>query len=321
MKAEVLLHKHPEPDAGRDRARAARQPVPLHGLRQGDRRDPARGRGSPRRAAPRARPQRPRRLAHRALPGHRAGARRQRVRRRHGGARDAPRRPPLLGPPAGAGSSASTRLEGARRTRASWRSLTAADVPGERVQGSIKRDWRQLVAEGEVTAYVGDVIAAVAAETRHAARAAAALVEVEYEVLEPVTDPFAALADGAPELHEGGNVLSVSRVQRGDVDAALAGAAHVVTESFRTQFIEHAFLEPESRSPCRTATARSRSTRRARASGTTAARSPRSSGSRRSACASRTCPRAARSARRRTSTSSATPPCSRPARAGPCSSR
>ena len=124
--------------------------------------------------------------------------------------------------------------------------LTAADVPGNRVQGSIKRDWRQLVAEGEVTAYVGDVVAAVAADTRHAARAAAALVEVEYEVLEPVTDPFASLADGAPELHEGGNVLSVSKVERGDVDAALAGAAHVVTESFRTQFIEHAFLEPES---------------------------------------------------------------------------
>jgi len=124
--------------------------------------------------------------------------------------------------------------------------LTARDVPGERTQGSIKRDWRQLVAEGEVTAYVGDVIAAVAAETRHAAREAAALVEVEYEVLEPVTDPFEALTAGAPALHEGGNVLSVSRVERGDVDAALAGAAHVVTESFRTQFIEHAFLEPES---------------------------------------------------------------------------
>ena len=44
--------------------------------------------------------------------------------------------------------------------------LTAADVPGDRLQGSIKRDWRQLVAEGEVTAYVGDVIAAVAADTR-----------------------------------------------------------------------------------------------------------------------------------------------------------
>ena len=46
-------------------------------------------------------------------------------------------------------------------------------------------------------------------------------------------------------LHEGGNVLSVSRIARGDVDEALAASAHVVSESFRTQFIEHAFLEPE----------------------------------------------------------------------------
>jgi selenium-dependent xanthine dehydrogenase len=124
---------------------------------------------------------------------------------------------------------------------------TWKDVPGERTQGAITKDWRQFVAEGEVTVYVGDMLAAVAAETRTAAREAAALVEVEYEVLEPVTDPFDAMADGAPQLHPHAekNVLSVSVVKRGDVDAALASAAHVVTETFRTQFIEHAFLEPE----------------------------------------------------------------------------
>jgi xanthine dehydrogenase molybdenum-binding subunit len=56
------------------------------------------------------------------------------------------------------------------------------------------------------------------------------------------------MAGGAPQLHAHapGNVLSVSQIKRGDVDAALAGAAHVVTETFQTQFIEHAFLEPES---------------------------------------------------------------------------
>ncbi len=124
--------------------------------------------------------------------------------------------------------------------------VTAADVAGDRTQGSIVRDWPQLVAEGETTAYVGDAIAAVAAETRQAAREAAALIEVEYEVLEPVTSPFEALEGSAPALHEGGNVLSVSRVNRGDVDLALSRAAHVVRRSFRTQFIEHAFLEPES---------------------------------------------------------------------------
>jgi selenium-dependent xanthine dehydrogenase len=126
--------------------------------------------------------------------------------------------------------------------------LTASDVPGERVQGEITQDWPQLVAVGEATRYVGDVIALVAARTRAAAREAAALVEVGYEVLEPVTSPAEAMADGAPQLHSRapGNVLSVSQIKRGDVDAALAGAAHVLTETFQTQFIEHAFLEPES---------------------------------------------------------------------------
>ena len=122
---------------------------------------------------------------------------------------------------------------------------TAADVRGERKQGPITKDWPQLVAVGEVTAYVGDVLAVVAADTRAAAREAAALVDVEYEVLEPVSDPFEALVEGAPLLHSGGNVLSVSRVSRGDSELALATAAHVVSETFRTQVIEHAFLEPE----------------------------------------------------------------------------
>jgi selenium-dependent xanthine dehydrogenase len=123
--------------------------------------------------------------------------------------------------------------------------VTGADVPGRLALGTITQDWRQLVPEGEITAYVGDVLAAVAAETRTAAREAAALVEIEYDVLDPVRSPQEALEPGAPNLHEGGNVLSTSVVQRGDVDGALAGAAHVVSRSFRTQYIEHAFLEPE----------------------------------------------------------------------------
>jgi len=126
--------------------------------------------------------------------------------------------------------------------------LTAADVPGCRSQGQLIPDWVQIYGVGETTRYIGDVVALVAADTRAAAREAAALVEVDYEVLEPVTDPVAAMQPGAPQLHPHapGNVLSVSEVKRGDVDAALVRAAHVVTETFRTQWIEHAFLEPES---------------------------------------------------------------------------
>ena len=124
--------------------------------------------------------------------------------------------------------------------------LTSDDVPGERIQGEITQDWLQLYGVGETTRYVGDVLAIVAAETRAAAREAAALVEVDYEVLGPVVDPFAALEDGAPQVHASGNLLSLSEVKRGDPDAAFAAAPHVLTETFSTQYIEHAFLEPES---------------------------------------------------------------------------
>ncbi len=131
--------------------------------------------------------------------------------------------------------------------------VTAKDTPGQRYQGDIFPDWPQFVTEGEETRYVGDILAAVAAETRQAARDAAELVDIDYEVLEPVTDPFDAMKSGAPVIHPeagpwavGGNVLSLSTVKRGDADSALAGAAHVVHETFTTQFIEHAFLEPES---------------------------------------------------------------------------
>ncbi len=125
--------------------------------------------------------------------------------------------------------------------------ITAADVPGKRNQGLIYDDWNQFIAVGETTHYVGDVLAAVAAETRAQARAAAELVEVEYEVLEPVTDPFEAMAEGAPLVsHRESNVLSNSAYRRGDVEAAIAASAHVVSDSFRTASIEHAYLEPES---------------------------------------------------------------------------
>ena len=123
---------------------------------------------------------------------------------------------------------------------ATWR-----DVPGQRSVGLIVADWPVFVAEGEETRCVGDVLAAVAAGTREEARAAAALVEVDVEVLEPVTDPFDALADGAPRIHAGGNLLETSVVRRGDAEAALAGAPVVLSERFRTQPIDHAFLEPE----------------------------------------------------------------------------
>ena len=163
--------------------------------------------------------------------------------------------------------------------------LTAADVPGDRVQGLITRDWRQLVAVGETTSYVGDVLAIVLAETRHAARGAAALLEVGYEVLEPVTDPFEALEPDAPALHEDGNLLSTSAIERGDVDAALDGAGtrpdRDLPDAVHRARVPRARVRARSPSP----TGRSTSRRRGRASGRTADRSRRSSASTRTASA------------------------------------
>ncbi|MEE8143070.1 MAG: selenium-dependent xanthine dehydrogenase [Planctomycetota bacterium] len=125
--------------------------------------------------------------------------------------------------------------------------VTAADVPGNRWYGLIVKDWPGFVAIGEEVRCVGDMLAAVAADDERTARRALELIRVEYEPLEPVVDPVAAMQADAPQVnpkHE--NVLSHTRVSRGDAEKALAESAHVVTDTWHTQRIEHLFLEPES---------------------------------------------------------------------------
>ncbi|HOX27142.1 MAG TPA: selenium-dependent xanthine dehydrogenase [Candidatus Krumholzibacteria bacterium] len=125
------------------------------------------------------------------------------------------------------------------------RILTAADVPGDRFTGLIVRDWPLFVAIGETTRYVGDALAIAVAATAAEARAAATAIAVDYEVLTPIGDPPTALASEVA-LHPGGNLLERSAVRRGgDVDAALAASAFVSRGTYRTQRVEHAFLEVE----------------------------------------------------------------------------
>jgi len=126
------------------------------------------------------------------------------------------------------------------------RVLTADDVPGNRWYGLILADWPGFVAPGEEARCVGDVLAIVAAETRAQARAAARLVDVDYEVRPPVLSPEDAIAPGAPVVNPvHPNLLSETVYRRGDADAALALSAHVVRGTWRTQRIEHLYLEPE----------------------------------------------------------------------------
>ncbi len=127
--------------------------------------------------------------------------------------------------------------------------FTAADITGDLRVGIIHKDWPVMIPVGGTTSCPGDVVAIVVGETREQVRAALELVEVGYDVHAPNTDPVAALAPGAPLSVWGtdSNTLSVTSYQRGDdVEQMLAASAFTVRETFRTQRIEHAFLEPES---------------------------------------------------------------------------
>ena len=125
--------------------------------------------------------------------------------------------------------------------------FTAADIPGELKVGLIHKDWPVMIPEGGRTSYLGDVLAVVVAVDRATAIEAAALVEIDYQVHEPMTDPI-RVAENDENAVWGleGNTLSTSSYQRGDVDSRLESSTHVVRETFQTQRVEHAFLEPES---------------------------------------------------------------------------
>ena len=125
--------------------------------------------------------------------------------------------------------------------------FTAADIPGELMVGIIYKDWPVMIPIGGRTSYAGDVLAIVVAETRDEARAATQFVNVQYTVHTPLTDPLAAISSSEIAVWKTeNNILSTSRYKRGDTQIAMSTSAHVVEETFVTQRIEHAFLEPES---------------------------------------------------------------------------
>jgi CO/xanthine dehydrogenase Mo-binding subunit len=121
--------------------------------------------------------------------------------------------------------------------------LTAADIPGSNRYGLTVLD-QQVLADG-VVRYRGDAVAVVAAESEDIAAEALGLIAVDYEELPAVFCPLEARREGAPQVHAGGNVLQHTRIRKGDVQAGFAQAAVVVENEYRTQLVEHAYLEPE----------------------------------------------------------------------------
>jgi len=124
--------------------------------------------------------------------------------------------------------------------------LTAADVPVNEY-GIGVYDQPVLVPVGGKTRWTGDRIAIVVAESEAAAGQAREQVRVQYEVLDPVTDPRQAMRDEIL-VHEekGTNLIQHLKIRRGDVEAAFARADVIVVEgTYETPCVEHAFLQPE----------------------------------------------------------------------------
>ena len=123
--------------------------------------------------------------------------------------------------------------------------FTAADIPGQNKVGHLMKDWDTMIAVGSITHYLGDAICLVAAETQEILEEAKKLVEVEYEVLEPVRSPKEAMLPDAPLVHQSGNLMAHKHIQRGNAAFAIAKSKYVLTRQFYTPYTEHAFLEPE----------------------------------------------------------------------------
>lgn len=139
--------------------------------------------------------------------------------------------------------------------------LTAADVPVNEY-GLIMPDQPVLCGLGstpqaEIVRWEADHVALVVAESKAEAEAAARAISIEYEPLPVITDPFEAMAPGAPPLHPypfpypygerdpQSNVLLEYRLIDGDIEAGFAQAAVIVEAVYRTQAQEHAYLQPE----------------------------------------------------------------------------
>jgi CO/xanthine dehydrogenase Mo-binding subunit len=132
--------------------------------------------------------------------------------------------------------------------------ITAADVADVRYGGSVKDE--EVFARDRIR-FAGQPLAAVAATSPEAAAAALAAIEVVVEPLPAIVDVAAALAPGAPLVHEGwatyaalpilhreGNVCNRARIVVGDVERGFVESDRVFEHRFTTRSVHQGYTEP-----------------------------------------------------------------------------
>ena len=122
--------------------------------------------------------------------------------------------------------------------------LTREDLGPHRFYGAMIKD-QDVVAVDRVR-YVGEPVAAIAAESLEAAEEAAALIDITYEELPAVFDAQEATQPGAPILHEKfpNNIFKYGKLRHDDIEAAFAAADEIFEDTFSSPVAQQASLEP-----------------------------------------------------------------------------
>jgi CO/xanthine dehydrogenase Mo-binding subunit len=121
--------------------------------------------------------------------------------------------------------------------------FTAKDVPGTNGVGMIIKDEPVLV--GDKIRRYGDAVALVVAETEEIAIEAGKKIRLTLKELPAYFDVQSAMAADAVAIHGSSNILTVRKIRKGDVEAAFAASSVIIEKRYTTQWVEHAYIEPE----------------------------------------------------------------------------
>jgi len=123
--------------------------------------------------------------------------------------------------------------------------ITGRDIP-DRQYGIVPMAKDEYALAKDKVRYIGDDVAAVCAIDPEIAEEAIGLVKVDYEELPAVFDPLEAKKEGAPEIHKGvkNNTSFAIHKEFGDVKRAFAECDEIFEDSFYSQAVNHAPLEP-----------------------------------------------------------------------------
>jgi CO/xanthine dehydrogenase Mo-binding subunit len=133
--------------------------------------------------------------------------------------------------------------EGTSKLPGVARVFTARDIPGRNRVGTITKD-QPVLAEDRVR-FIGDPIALIAAETEDLAEEALTYVKVDYEAIESILTPERALEEGAPKIHENGNLLARRLVTKGDIRRGFQEADILADQTYTTSRVDQAYLETD----------------------------------------------------------------------------